>query len=97
MLSLQVPSNHAHIDDLIDRLSQCLMFAPFNPSDDSAQHEIIRKLALVVQHLDAGKISVEDAEWAFSRHCIPNFSFRRWLAEMVEEGVYQEELLQLHA
>ena len=97
MLSLHIPSNQAHIDNLIDRLSECLMFAPFNPNDDSAQHEIIRKLALVVQHMDTGKIAVEDAEWAFARHHIPNFSFRRWLAEMVDEGVYQEELVQAHA
>ena len=97
MLNLHLPSSHAHIDDLMDRLSECLMFAPFNPNDDSAQHEIIRKLVLVVRHMDSGKVSVEDAEWAFARHHIPNFSFKRWLAEMVDEGVYQQEPRQTYA
>ena len=56
MLSLHLPSNHEHIDDLMDRLNECLMFAPFSPHDDSAQHEIVRKLALVAQHLDSGSV-----------------------------------------
>ena len=90
MLYLHIPSSRAHLDDLKDRLSECLMFAPFSPYDDSAQHELIRKLAGVVERMDQGRISRQEAGALFAQHRIPNFSFWNWLAEMMDEGVYVE-------
>jgi hypothetical protein len=66
------------------------MFAPFDPYDDSAQHELIRRLVAVVERMDKGQISRREAGAIFARHRIPNFSFWRWLAEMMDEGVYVE-------
>lgn len=88
MYRLHNPVSHAHIDDLQERLSNCLMFAPFFPHDDSAEHALIRKLASVVERMDQGQLRSRDVEAVFASHTIPNFSFRRWLTEMVEEGIY---------
>ncbi len=96
MYRLHCPTTHAHLDDLRERLSNCLIFAPYYAHDDSAEHALIRRLAQVVERMDRGQISSREAEAIFARHRIPNFSFPRWLAEMVEEGVYVPKAL-VHA
>src|SRR5687768_16052495 len=90
MLSLHKPVSHDHIEDLKDRLSECLIFAPFNRNDDSAQHELIRQLAAVVERVDKGRITRREAAAIFAQHRIPNFSFCDWRADMMDEGVYVE-------
>jgi hypothetical protein len=88
MYCLHNPISHAHLDDLVQRLSSCLIRDPCDAQDLKAGRAMIRRLTEVVECMDGGQISPREAEAAFARHPIPNFSFQRWLDEMVEEGVY---------
>ena len=89
-LVLHNPVNQAHIEDLKDRLSTQLALMPSAPSDRTWVPAVIGLLVETIQAMDRGAASEADAEEIFGACRIPGFSFERWLAEMVEEGVYLE-------
>lgn len=48
----------------------------------------------VVRGLDRGSLTAGDAFEVFNQHRVPGFDFGRWLAEMLDEGVYLEVVLE---
>ncbi len=89
---LHNPTSSAHLEDLRDRLYSALACAPRltgTASEDPAQ---VEALVEVVRAMDRGTISTGAALDAFTRHRVPGFSFGRWIVEMVDEGVYLEDL-----
>ena len=91
-LFLHNPANQAHIEDLRERLSIQLAWAPRLSGDDREDHVLIDHLVGVVRSMDRGIITPKDALDIFAQHRIPGFSFGKWLIEMVDEGVYLEDL-----
>ena len=87
------PVNQAHIDDLKYRLSGHLVFAPYDPFDDTNELRVVRKLAGIVRAMDKGVLSPNAVQKSFTEHPIPGFCFERWLREMVEEGIYSDTAL----
>ncbi len=88
MIRLHNPSSRAHIEELKDRLSECLTSEPYTPDADGAEFEVMHRLVLVVERMDQRQITRKEAEAAFAKHCLHGFSFGRWLADMMDEGVY---------
>lgn len=95
LVVLHNPSSVAHLKDLRSRLEGQLTVRPHLADeprqDDSA---VVETLLEVVRRLDRGSIRTKDALEAFARHRVPGFSFGRWMAEMLEEGVYLEAAVQ---
>lgn len=87
------PVNQAHIDDLKDRLSGHLIFAPYDPFDDTNELRVVRKLVGIVRAMDKGVLNLKAVQKSFTEHPIPGFCFERWLREMVEEGIYSDTAL----
>ncbi len=90
VLTLHNPANQAHIEDLKDRLSDQLTQGPSDPYGRTWVLTVVATLVDAVQAMDQGVLSQADAENVFRSVRVPGFSFERWLAEMVEEGVYLE-------
>jgi hypothetical protein len=86
-------TSQAHIEDLRDRLSRPLADAFPRPHDTSRADAVAATLAEVVRAMDKGMISARDVESVFAQFRIPGFRFEKWLAEMVDEGVYLNEAL----
>ena len=91
-LTLHNPLNQAHIEDLKDRLVSHLTQGPTDPYGRAWMDKVIGTLVETVQAMDQGSLSEQHACEVFETFCIPGFSFERWLAEMVEEGVYLETM-----
>ena len=92
-LFLHNPVNQAHIEDLKDRLSAQLALAPADPYGRTWAQAVTDALIEAVQAMDRGAATEEHARDVFRSFRIPGFSFERWLAEMVEEGVYLETVV----
>ena len=92
-LFLHNPVNQAHIEDLKDRLSGQLARVPSDPYKGAWMQVMVDTLVEAVQAMDRGAATEEDARDVFRAFRIPGFSFERWLAEMVEEGVYLETVV----
>ena len=82
--------NQAHIEDLKDRLSAQLAQGPSDLYGQTGVQAVIDSLVETVRAMDRGAISEQDTCEVFGAFRIPGFRFERWLAEMVEEGVYVE-------
>ncbi|EPX86268.1 hypothetical protein ruthe_01081 [Rubellimicrobium thermophilum DSM 16684] len=83
-LQLHNPRSKAHIEDLKDRL-----LAVHGDGRGPREREAMADaLARVVEAMDCGTISPDDARQFFLRARVPGFDFDRWLEEMVDEGVY---------
>jgi hypothetical protein len=93
-LHLHNPVSQAHIEDLRDRLSAQLAQVPSDPYNRAWVPAVVDRLVEAVQAMDRGAASEEDTRLIFGTVRIPGFQFERWLAEMVEEGVYLETALQ---
>ena len=91
-LFLHNPANQAHIDDLRGRLSIQLAHVPHLSGKVQEDHLLIDQLAGVVRSMDVGILTPKDALDIFAQHRVPGFSFGKWLIEMVDEGVYLEDL-----
>jgi response regulator of citrate/malate metabolism len=88
-LSLHNPMSQAHIEDLKDRLRAQL--AP-SPLEEGMSENLVEALAALIRAMDRGAMSVEDVEHAFGANRVPGFSFGRWLGDMLDEGVYVEQI-----
>ncbi len=93
MLHLHNPVNQAHIEDLRDRLASHLASAPVDRFNRMAAEAVIRAHVDVVRGFDRGLIPAEDAERVLTQLRVPGFSLSDWLADMLDEGVYVETLL----
>jgi hypothetical protein len=93
LLRLHNPANQAHIEELKDRLNSHLALVPVDPYNRMWTHSVTHALVEVVRGLDRGVISVEDAQAVFGQFRLPGFSFAKWLAEMVDEGIYLDVAL----
>ena len=91
-LFLHNPANQAHIADLRERLSIQLAHVPHLAGQVCEDHILIDQLAGVVRSMDMGVLTPKDALDIFAQHRVPSFSFGKWLIEMVDEGVYLEDL-----
>ena len=91
-LFLHNPVNQAHIEDLKDRLMAQLTRTPSDPYGRTWMQAVIGTLVKAVQAMDRGATSEQDTCEVFNTFRIPGFRFERWLAEMVEEGVYVETM-----
>ena len=89
-LILHNPVNQAHIEDLKDRLSAQLAQGPSDLYARTGAQAVIDSLVETVRAMDGGALSEQDTCEVFGASRIPGFRFERWLAEMVEEGVYLE-------
>jgi len=89
ILLLHNPLNQAHLEDLRDRLVGQMEPAALR---SGPQPVSVSALVDVVRAMDQGAITPKDALEAFAQHPIPGFSFGRWLVEMVDEGVYLDDL-----
>ena len=89
-LTLHNPVNQEHIEDLKDRLASHLAQGPADPYGRSWLDKVIGTLVETVRAMDQGTLSETAACQIFQTFRIPGFRFERWLAEMVEEGVYLE-------
>lgn len=89
---LHNPANQAHVEELRDRLAMQLACAPCISKEVSQPHVLIDYLAGVVRAMDTGSLTPKEALEIFARYRVPGFSFGKWLVEMVDEGVYLEEL-----
>jgi hypothetical protein len=87
-ICLHNSTNHAHLEDLKGRLGDHLARAPRDPFDPSSADAVIGALSDVVQAMDQGSVTADQARMIFGSFRIPGFSFDRWLAEMIDEGVY---------
>jgi hypothetical protein len=88
-LYLHNPMSRAHLEDLRDRLVGQLARVA---TGDDRQQVLVTDLVDVVRAMDRGSITPKEALDTFARHPVPGFSFGRWLVEMVDEGVYLEDL-----
>ena len=88
-LLLHNPLSQAHLEDLRDRLVGQMEQATL---ESGPQPVSVSALVDVVRAMDQGDITPKDALAAFAQHPIPGFSFGRWLVEMVDEGIYLEDL-----
>ena len=70
-----------------------MIFAPYDPFDDTNELRVVRKLAGIVRAMDKGVLSPNAVQKSFTEHPIPGFCFERWLREMVEEGIYSDTAL----
>ena len=91
-LALHNPVNQAHIEDLKDSLGSHLAPGPADPYGRAWMDQVIRTLVETVQAMDQGALSEPAACEVFSSFRIPGFRFERWLAEIVEEGIYVETM-----
>ena len=89
-LALHNPVNQAHIEDLKDRLTAQLTQGASDSYGRAWVQAVISTLVKAVQAMDRGAASEADVQKTFSTYHIPSFRFERWLAEMLEEGVYLE-------
>ena len=87
-LQIHSPTSEAHIEELQARLEDHLTGAPVDPVDRSATSAIVRTLGDVVRAMDRGSVPVDQARVLFACFRITGFDFDRWLAEMMDEGVY---------
>jgi hypothetical protein len=87
-LHLHNPVNQAHIEDLRDRLTSHLSVAPVDQYNRMQAAAVVGTLVGVVRALDLGVLSAADAVTVFAQFCVPGFSFVKWRAEMMDEGVY---------
>ena len=90
---LHNPASQAHLEDLQDRLSHTLAGVVPRSHDSSGADALILTVTRVVQAMEEGAISMEDTRAVLSSFHLPGFSIDRWMAEMVEEGVYLEHVL----
>ena len=93
-LFLHNPVNQAHIEDLKDRLNTQLARAPADPYGRTWAQAVIDALIEAVQAMDRGAATEDEARDVFKAFRVPGFSFERWLADMVDEGVYLETAFQ---
>ncbi|TNC71335.1 hypothetical protein [Rubellimicrobium roseum] len=93
MMHLHNPASRAHLDDLRDRLLGALGEGPVPGLDEAEARARVERLVDLVQAMDEGRITAKDALEAYGFIRIPGFSLGRWLVEMVDEGVYLDELL----
>ena len=91
-LSLHNLTSEAHIEELKDRLTVQLDCAPHHSWDGNKERALIGELVDVVHAMDDGTITSNDALEAFAHHRIPGFSFGKWIVDMVDEGVYLDEV-----
>jgi hypothetical protein len=91
-LILHNPGNQAHLEDLRDRLGSHLAQGPADPYGRAWFDTVIGTLVETVQAMDQGTLSESAACEVFQTFRIPGFRFERWLAEMVDEGVYLETM-----
>lgn len=85
---LHNPINPAHLEELRDRLTAHLLGVARDPHNPATPQALVRTLTELVRAMDRGAIPAEDVRTIFEQFRVPGFSFDRWLAEMVEEGVY---------
>jgi len=88
-LYLHNPASRAHLEELRDRLVGQLGRSAERADQRQA---LVAELVDVVRAMDQGAITPKDALEIFARRPVPGFSFGRWLVEMVDEGVYLEDL-----
>ena len=91
-LTLHNPVNQEHLEDLKDRLGSHLAQGSADPYGRAWMDKVVRTLVETVQAMDQGALSEAAACEVFQTFRIPGFRFERWLAEMVEEGVYVETM-----
>ena len=89
-LCLHVPSNFAHLEDLKDRLIGALASAPHAAQPLPRNPAQVETLADVVRAMDNGALTTGQALDIFAQHQLPGFDLERWLAEIMDEGVYLE-------
>ena len=63
------PVNQAHIDDLKDRLSGHLIFAPYDPFDDTNELRVVRKLVGIVRAMDKGVLNLKAVQKVRAEPC----------------------------
>lgn len=80
--------NQAHPEDrdrLVGQMEQADPRSGRQPVSVSALMDVVRDM-------NPAAITPTDALQAFAQHPIPGFSFDRWLLEMVDEGIYLQDL-----
>ncbi|MBP1805217.1 hypothetical protein [Rubellimicrobium aerolatum] len=85
LLHLHNPTSEAHLEDLRDRIAGAL--PPLASDRDRLR---VERLVEVVRAMDEGHLTPRQAAEAFARDRLPGFCLDRWLADMVDEGVYVE-------
>ena len=88
---LHNPASRAHLEDLKDRLSQSLAGLDPRPDDIIAATDIlIVSVVQAVQAMEEGVLTLAAVRAVLSSFHLPGFCIERWVADMVEEGVYLE-------
>jgi hypothetical protein len=90
---LHNPVNQAHLQELGDRLAAHLAGALPDPHNPATPRALVDTLTELVRAMDRGVIPAENVRTIFEQFRVPGFSFDRWLAEMVEEGVYLDRAM----
>lgn len=88
---LHNPASQAHLEELKDRLSQSLASVAPRPHDGAGTNALIETVAQVVRAMDERVLSLADVQAVLSSFHLPSFSIDRWVAEMIDEGVYLED------
>ncbi|TNC50537.1 hypothetical protein FHG66_08595 [Rubellimicrobium rubrum] len=89
---LHNPTSQAHLEDLRARLRAQISCTHRDAQDPTSPHDVVNRLVGVVHRMDKGLITARDALEIYRSHQISGFSLGRWLVEMVDEGVYLDEI-----
>jgi hypothetical protein len=81
------------LENLKDCLSEVLGGVLSRPHGTTRADTLIATITQLVRAMEEGVISTEDTRAVLSSFHIPGFCLDRWVAEMVEEGVYCEDTL----
>lgn len=87
-LCLHSASSFAHLEDLKDRMFGDLGAEPH--ATRGKEQELVETLGDVARRLDRGAPTTGNVLEAFAQLRVPEFDLGRWLAEMLDEGVYLE-------
>lgn len=92
-MHLHNPASQAHLEDLRDRLLGAIGQGSVPGLDPAEARARVERLVDLVRAMDRGRITARDALEAYGSGRVPGFSLGRWLVEMVDEGVYLDEIL----
>lgn len=84
-----------HYDDLRQALSKATFGNPqaHTPGGPLSEHQTIDRLVSAVQAHDEGDLSPARLRKIFKNNPTTGFDFDQWLTDMVDQGVYDEDIL----
>ena len=89
---LHNPASQAHLEDLRARRRAQIGRVRRDAEDATVSQDVVDRLVGVVHSMDKGLITARDALEIYRCHQISGFNLGRWLVEMVDEGVYLDEI-----